>query len=570
MPCRRQALRKTALESLPRCGLFGWAAAGDSHAPEKADETLQIGCRTDLETGNSSVFARLCPPCPPLLRLFLGGPRARQRATVNGKSGRGLRHSKTLTRAFEPANRCRAGFLNRTEDLTRAGRTAGTLPYAYVRLRTLIYGAGEANGENIQHPTSNVERPIIAEIWPKTRLKPLNPAYSRLKILFSAQLVAALTLILGGCGKEIELPAKIAPPEISIYKAATDGNMEQLQRYFAQGTDVNQADQYSQTPLLLAIQNGRRDVVAVLLDHGAKINGRDAVGNTPLHQATGQGQRATTPRCSSSRGADVNATNKGGVMPFHIAVAFGFKDLVTAMLEKHVDVNVRTQDGDTPLSLALGEAKARDVAELLLQHGADVNLKNGRGQTPLMMMIADGFTNLSAEAVAKGADVNAKGSSADTPLLLAVKKSYEDLVALLLEKGASITNRDSAGDTALHVAVKENSPKAVGLLLQHGADGQRKGISSRSLPALHAALHDRKELAGLLIAKGANVNARDNWKRTPLHSAVEKKSLAVAEVLVAKGADVNARDNKSQTPLAQALVAGEKEMVALLKKSGAN
>jgi ankyrin repeat protein len=41
-------------------------------------------------------------------------------------------------------------------------------------------------------------------------------------------------------------------------------------------------------------------------------------------------------------------------------------------------------------------------------------------------------------------------------------------------------------------------------------------------------------------------------------------------VLVAKGADVNAKDNKAQTPLAQAVAADEKEMVALLKKSGAN
>ena len=50
----------------------------------------------------------------------------------------------------------------------------------------------------------------------------------------------------------------------------------------------------------------------------------------------------------------------------------------------------------------------------------------------------------------------------------------------------------------------------------------------------------------LLIANGADVNAKDNRKVTPLHIADTKE---IIELLIAKGADVNAKYNDGITPL---------------------
>ena len=61
-----------------------------------------------------------------------------------------------------------------------------------------------------------------------------------------------------------------------------------------------------------------------------------------------------------------------------------------------------------------------------------------------------------------------------------------------------------------------------------------------------AALNGYDDMAVLLLANKANVNAKDEAGGTPLHWA---KNTNVAAVLLQNHADVNARDNTGQTPL---------------------
>jgi len=90
------------------------------------------------------------------------------------------------------------------------------------------------------------------------------------------------------------------------------------------------------------------------------------------------------------------------------------------------------------------------------------------------------------------------------------------------------------------------------------------GLGSTPLHLGSAAGHG--DVVELLIAKGADVNARRNDNRTPLHTACRAGHKDVVELLIAKGADINARDNKDQTPLSLAKEGGHAEIVELLKK----
>jgi len=62
-------------------------------------------------------------------------------------------------------------------------------------------------------------------------------------------------------------------------------------------------------------------------------------------------------------------------------------------------------------------------------------------------------------------------------------------------------------------------------------------------------------VAQLLIECGADVNARDEDHKTPLHLTSYFPELKLVQVLLDHGANVNAEDNRSQTPLHRVLEA---------------
>ncbi len=116
------------------------------------------------------------------------------------------------------------------------------------------------------------------------------------------------------------------------------------------------------------------------------------------------------------------------------------------------------------------------------------------------------------------------------------------------------------------------------VLLAHGADVNARDESEET-PMHSAAYFNSLEVAQVLLAHGADVNARNKNKWAPLHNAANRNYLEVAQALLAHGADVNARDEDGNTPVALAkrcsLVAHvlhlppvSREVEALLRQHG--
>jgi ankyrin repeat protein len=85
-------------------------------------------------------------------------------------------------------------------------------------------------------------------------------------------------------------------------------------------------------------------------------------------------------------------------------------------------------------------------------------------------------------------------------------------------------------------------------------------------PLHQACLINSKELVMLLIAKKANVNAKDKSERTPLHHA---QTFPVIALLLKAGADVNVVDVQKNTPLHYACELQIKKGIVMLLKRGA-
>jgi tankyrase len=88
------------------------------------------------------------------------------------------------------------------------------------------------------------------------------------------------------------------------------------------------------------------------------------------------------------QGADVNAQDKGGLIPLHNASSYGHLDIAALLIKYSTIVNATDKWGFTPLHEAAQKGRTQ-LCALLLAHGADPTLKNQEGQTPLDLASAD-------------------------------------------------------------------------------------------------------------------------------------------------------------------------------------
>ena len=140
--------------------------------------------------------------------------------------------------------------------------------------------------------------------------------------------------------------------------------------------------------------------------------------------------------------------------------------------------------------------------------------------------------------------------------------------------GADVNGKGKGygGWTPLHYAAYGGQKDVAKLLIAKGADVDSRdndGSTALHNTAFTADNEQGKDVAELLIVKGADVNAKNNDGWTPLHRAVNNRNKDLAELLIAEGADVNARDNDGWTPLQNATANEYVEIAALLRRHGA-
>ena len=140
----------------------------------------------------------------------------------------------------------------------------------------------------------------------------------------------------------------------------------------------------------------------------------------------------------------------------------------------------------------------------------------------------------------------------------------------LLAAGASVNQGDKnyGGVTPLFLAVERGSIEMVKLLLSYGADVNAADESKRT-PLMSLDSDATPELLELLIEAGADVNARDNSGMTVLLNTVESIDASVLDTLIKAGVDLNGIDEEGETALMKAAEANDLDLVKTLVLAGA-
>jgi len=118
-------------------------------------------------------------------------------------------------------------------------------------------------------------------------------------------------------------------------------------------------------------------------------------------------------------------------------------------------------------------------------------------------------------------------------------------------------------------ASQEGNLKNVKSLLDRGANVNAENWEKKT-PLHLAAFYGRTGAARLLIGRGAQVDAEDVDKWTPLHWAAFCDHTEVARLLLDRGANVDAENDDKDTPLHEAASYGHTEIAKLLILRGAD
>ena len=156
------------------------------------------------------------------------------------------------------------------------------------------------------------------------------------------------------------------------------------------------------------------------------------------------------------------------------AVARGNTDLMGALLDVGVDINVKNDKGETPMHKAAFSRQPQVVA-LLLEKGAKVDARDDRGETPFKGLFPFGFDRGGQEMaellLQNGANVNATDGNGYTALnyiIVVGDTEYSDAgleqqVQFLIDKGANPRIKNVYGKSALSEAKKRGYTEIVKL-----------------------------------------------------------------------------------------------------------
>jgi ankyrin repeat protein len=132
---------------------------------------------------------------------------------------------------------------------------------------------------------------------------------------------------------------------------------------------------------------------------------------------------------------------------------------------------------------------------------------------------------------------------------------------------AAVNSRSNDGFTALHFACFFGQPDAARLLIEKGALVDAVASNPMKLMPLHSAASARNvEAARLLLERGAPINARQQGGWVPIHAATQNGDRAMVELMLKHGADPKLANDEGKTPAMVAREKGHAEIAALLEE----
>jgi len=386
-----------------------------------------------------------------------------------------------------------------------------------------------------------------------------------------------------------------------LLQASRNGDVEVMRALLDAGAQATRWHAEGETPLMAAARTGKVDAVKLLLDRGSFVNAADPYQEeTALMWASAEGHLDVV-KALLAAGADPNLKAhvstittrshadhpSGGFTALMFAVRNGHEDVAKALVAGGADLKLTNADGASAAIVAIVNDRF-DLAKELIDLGSDPN----DGSLFFAVDMHDATTDMRAHdgsrlqpnhpnkmtalSLVKAlldlkADVNKPFIGAlhsttlccgatinSTPFYRAASAADVEVLKLMVADGAKLEwsptdvkpkdgearlrrPNPNVGKTPLMAALKGGlgAPFAAG-----------PGFSRLVAPPFREpGSRDPLEAVKLLLAAGADPNAKAPDGSTPLHLAVQEQQVAIIRELAAAGGKLDAVNKDNLTPL---------------------
>ncbi|CAB3386821.1 Hypothetical predicted protein [Cloeon dipterum] len=317
----------------------------------------------------------------------------------------------------------------------------------------------------------------------------------------------------------------------------------ELVRYFAirLKLDLYAMNEYDETPLHLALWAGNTEMAQLLLDLGVKVEKCDK--NLLLHCVKRNNMKSAR-FVQSKNNSLIKELDFCGRNALHIAAECSDLEMCQWLIEQGIDANSLVPTGETSALHHVGYNKqnGKELVGYFISLGLEINPANRALNTPLYVALRNQNVAVAEEMIKFGADFRVKSGCFNLLHCSVIGNNLKSVQFLHSKDPELVKELTQLGENAIHLAAK-HADREMCIFLCEEAGVNPFSSNEMNSNVLHLAAANEKHGVELVeyfaTEKGVDVHQRNVLLETPLHHALDKENLAVAEALLRAGANIN-------------------------------